>query len=175
MMGYGDQVGLIPRTCNELFNRIKSSTDADPALSFRIEVSYMEIYNEKVWFSLFVRFLTCSTLRRQVRDLLNPNNKGNLKVREHPILGPYVEDLAKVVVTSFADIEQLMDEGNKSRTVAATNMNETSSRSHAVFTMFFTQSRKDDTTGLSSEKVLFFFFFGECDFTSAHTSQFSGQ
>jgi hypothetical protein len=53
----------------------------------------------------------------RVRDLLNPNNKGNLRVREHPILGPYVEDLSKLAVTSFEDILELMDEGNKARTV----------------------------------------------------------
>ena len=50
-----------------------------------------------------------------VRDLLNPKNKGNLRVREHPLLGPYVEDLSKLVVTSFADINNLIDEGNKAR------------------------------------------------------------
>jgi len=50
-----------------------------------------------------------------VRDLLNPKNKSNLRVREHPLLGPYVEDLSKLVVTSFADINSLIDEGNKAR------------------------------------------------------------
>ena len=89
----------------------------------------------------------------RVRDLLNPNNKGNLRVREHPILGPYVEDLSKLAVTSFEDILDLMDEGNKARTVAATNMNETSSRSHAVFTIIFTQHKHDETSGLTAEKV----------------------
>jgi kinesin family protein 1 len=74
-----------------------------------------------------------------VRDLLNPRSTGNLKVREHPVLGPYVEDLSKMAVSSFDDIHLLMDEGNKARTVAATNMNETSSRSHAVFSVIFTQ------------------------------------
>ncbi|KAF3259590.1 kinesin-like protein Klp8 [Orbilia oligospora] len=103
--------------------------------SFDREVSYLEIYNEKV------------------RDLLNPSNKGALKVREHPSLGPYVEDLAKLVVTSFREIENLMDEGNKARTVAATNMNETSSRSHAVFTLILTQKRHDVETGFDTEKV----------------------
>jgi kinesin family protein 1 len=68
----------------------------------------MQIYNEKV------------------RDLLNPKNSGNLRVREHPILGPYVEDLSKLVVNSYHEMMTLMDEGNKARTVAATNMNETS-------------------------------------------------
>ncbi|KAI8089150.1 uncharacterized protein BX664DRAFT_332300 [Halteromyces radiatus] len=133
MMGYGEDTGIIPRTCMELFNRINRNTD--PNLTYGAEVSYIEIYNEKV------------------RDLLNPKNKGNLKVREHPSTGPYVEDLSRLVVTSFDDINHLMDEGNKARTVAATNMNETSSRSHAVFTVFLTQKRRDELTKLETEKV----------------------
>lgn len=104
-------------------------------IALQVEVSYMEIYCERV------------------RDLLNPKNKGNLKVREHPLLGPYVEDLSKLAVTSYEDIHDLIDEGNKARTVAATNMNETSSRSHAVFTIFFTQQRHDQMTDLVTEKV----------------------
>lgn len=61
--------------------------------------------------------------------------------REHPVLGPYVENLEKLAVQTFSDISRLMDEGNKSRTVAATNMNAVSSRSHAVFTLVLTQKR----------------------------------
>ncbi|KAK3839567.1 MAG: hypothetical protein JOS17DRAFT_679007 [Linnemannia elongata] len=133
MMGYGEDRGIIPLSCHELFRRIEANTD--PTLSYRVEVSYMEIYCERV------------------RDLLNPKNKGHLKVREHPSLGPYVEDLSKLMVTSFKDIENLMDEGNKARTVAATNMNETSSRSHAVFTVLLTQRRHDTLTKLETEKV----------------------
>ncbi|KAF9408806.1 kinesin-like protein Klp8 [Podila epigama] len=132
-MGYGEERGIIPLSCHELFRRIEANTD--PTLSYRVEVSYMEIYCERV------------------RDLLNPKNKGHLKVREHPSLGPYVEDLSKLMVTSFRDIESLMDEGNKARTVAATNMNETSSRSHAVFTVLLTQKRHDIMTKLDTEKV----------------------
>ena len=92
-MGYGEDRGIIPLSCHELFRRIEANTDS--TLSYRVEVSYMEIYCERV------------------RDLLNPKNKGHLKVREHPSLGPYVEDLSKLMVTSFKDIENLMDEGNK--------------------------------------------------------------
>lgn len=56
----------------------------------------------------------------EVRDLLNPSNKGSLKVREHPTLGPYVENLSKCAVENFDDIERLMDEGTKvSRLVLA--------------------------------------------------------
>lgn len=53
----------------------------------------------------------------RVRDLLNPKSQGTLRVREHPILGPYVEDLSKLAVTGFSDIRDLMDAGNKARSV----------------------------------------------------------
>lgn len=125
--------GIIPQLCEDLFSRLTSEKDAD--VKYNVEVSYMEIYCERV------------------RDLLNPKNKQNLRVREHPLLGPYVEDLSKIVVTSFGDVNNLIDEGNKSRTVAATNMNETSSRSHAVFTLILTQSRYDQQSGMTGEKV----------------------
>ncbi|OAG40094.1 hypothetical protein AYO21_05775 [Fonsecaea monophora] len=134
MMGYGDEAGVIPRICREMFERI-NGLQSDPHLTCTVEVSYLEIYNERV------------------RDLLNPATKGNLRVREHPSTGPYVEDLAKLAVRSFSEIENLMDEGNKARTVAATNMNETSSRSHAVFTLTLTQKRHDAETSMDTEKV----------------------
>ena len=69
-----------------------------------LQVSYMEIYCERV------------------RDLLNPGNKNSLRVREHPLLGPYVEDLSKLAVQSFNDIKSLIDEGNKARLVAGIDL-----------------------------------------------------
>ncbi len=51
----------------------------------------------------------------RVRDLLNPANTDNLKVREHAILGPYVEDLSKLAVVNYKNISDLMEEGNKAR------------------------------------------------------------
>ncbi|XP_036961578.1 kinesin-like protein KIF1B isoform X5 [Acanthopagrus latus] len=136
MMGKQEegQEGIIPMLCEDLFEKINEDSNKEE-LSYSVEVSYMEIYCERV------------------RDLLNPKNKGNLRVREHPLMGPYVEDLSKLAVTSYTDIADLMDAGNKARTVAATNMNETSSRSHAVFTIVFTQKKHDSETDLSTEKV----------------------
>ncbi|CAL9702874.1 unnamed protein product [Knipowitschia caucasica] len=134
MMGREGQEGIIPMLCEDLFEKISLDNNKEQ-LSYSVEVSYMEIYCERV------------------RDLLNPKNKGNLRVREHPLLGPYVEDLSKLAVTSYTDIADLMDAGNKARTVAATNMNETSSRSHAVFTIVFTQKKHDNESDLSTEKV----------------------
>uniref|UniRef100_A0A2K6MVP6 Kinesin family member 13A n=1 Tax=Rhinopithecus bieti TaxID=61621 RepID=A0A2K6MVP6_RHIBE len=134
MMGHAEQLGLIPRLCCALFKRI--SLEQNESQTFKVEVSYMEIYNEKV------------------RDLLDPKgNRQSLKVREHKVLGPYVDGLSQLAVTSFEDIESLMSEGNKSRTVAATNMNEESSRSHAVFNIIITQTLYDLQSGNSGEKV----------------------
>ncbi|XP_033496289.2 kinesin-like protein KIF13A isoform X2 [Epinephelus lanceolatus] len=134
MMGNGDQPGLIPRLCCSLFERVHK--EENEAHTFKVEVSYMEIYNEKV------------------RDLLDPKgSRQSLKVREHKVLGPYVDGLSQLAVTSFEDIEVLMSEGNKSRTVAATNMNEESSRSHGVFSIIVTQTLYDLQSGNSGEKV----------------------
>ncbi|XP_040827403.1 kinesin-like protein KIF13B, partial [Ochotona curzoniae] len=80
-------------------------------------------------------------------------SRQTLKVREHSVLGPYVDGLSKLAVTSYKDIESLMSEGNKSRTVAATNMNEESSRSHAVFKITLTHTLYDVKSGTSGEKV----------------------
>ncbi|XP_047368285.1 kinesin-like protein KIF13A isoform X7 [Vespa velutina] len=134
MMGSGDQKGIIPRLCDNLFDMIAKQQSSQ--LTFKVEVSYMEIYNEKV------------------HDLLDPKpNKHSLKVREHNVLGPYVDGLSQLAVTSFQDIDNLMAEGNKSRTVAATNMNSESSRSHAVFSVILTQTLTDSKSGVSGEKV----------------------
>uniref|UniRef100_A0A4W3IV46 Kinesin family member 13B n=1 Tax=Callorhinchus milii TaxID=7868 RepID=A0A4W3IV46_CALMI len=134
MMGTKDKPGLIPRLCSTLFERTLQEENDEQ--SFKVEVSYMEIYNEKV------------------RDLLDPKgSRQTLKVREHKVLGPYVDGLSRLAVASYKDIESLMSEGNKSRTVAATNMNEESSRSHAVFNIILTHTLYDLQSGTSGEKV----------------------
>ncbi|XP_071244840.1 kinesin-like protein KIF16B isoform X11 [Salvelinus alpinus] len=126
MMGNPGDAGLIPRICEGLFSRIAGMTRWDEA-SFRTEVSYLEIYNERV------------------RDLLRRKSTQtyNLRVREHPKDGPYVEDLSKHLVQNYHDVDELMEAGNINRTTAATDMNDTSSRSHAIFTINFTQAKFD--------------------------------
>ena len=133
MMGGSGEPGLIPRLCTKLFDRVGDIAVQENGITIKVEVSYMEIYNEKV------------------RDLLGGHSQ--LKVREHKVLGPYVEGLSKLIVKSFNDINVLIDEGNQSRTVASTNMNSESSRSHAVFNIIVTQITHDDMTNLETEKV----------------------
>ena len=99
-----------------MFHEMKEGT------TYKVEVSYLEIYNERV------------------KDLLKKNSSHNLKVREHPSQGPYVQDLSRHLVLEYKDIMRLMEQGNDLRTTASTNMNDTSSRSHAIFTIFFVQA-----------------------------------
>ncbi|XP_024288175.2 uncharacterized protein LOC112258191 isoform X2 [Oncorhynchus tshawytscha] len=128
MMGSPGDFGLIPRICEGLFCQISEKSQGDGA-SFRTEVSYLEIYNERV------------------QDLLttksSPENGSGLKVREHPKDGPYVEDLSKHLVQNYRDIEKLLHAGKAKRTTSSTGMNDVSSRSHAIFTINFTQARFD--------------------------------
>ncbi|XP_055788790.1 kinesin-like protein KIF16B isoform X4 [Salvelinus fontinalis] len=128
MMGSPGDKGLIPRMCEGLFCQISEESQGDGA-SFRTEVSYLEIYNERV------------------QDLLttkkSPENRSGLKVREHPKDGPYVEDLSKHLVQNYRDIEKLLHAGKARRTTSSTGMNDVSSRSHAIFTINFTQARFD--------------------------------
>ncbi|KAK9541753.1 hypothetical protein VZT92_001774 [Zoarces viviparus] len=126
MMGHTGDKGLIPRICEGLFCEM-SRRGKSQAVSFRTEVSYLEIHNERV------------------QDLLKRTTPsyGGLRVREHPRDGTYVENLSKLLVHSHSDMDDLIILGNANRTTASTGMNEVSSRSHAIFTIRFTQALFD--------------------------------
>ena len=139
MMGTPTQPGLIPRTCEDLFQRIESSVS--PHISYTVRVSYFEVYNE------------------HVRDLLVPSIHSSdkqpyyLKIRESPIEGPYVKDLTEVPVKNYAELLRFMRIGDASRTTASTKMNDTSSRSHAVFTIMLKQIHHDLSTDSTTERL----------------------
>lgn len=136
MMGTPDHMGLIPRTCRDLFERIEENQD--PNVTFSVRVSYFEVYNE------------------HVRDLLVPRRGEHqyyLKVRESPTDGPYVKDLTEVPVRGIAEVLKWIRLGDQSRTVASTRMNDTSSRSHAVFTLVLKQIHHDMDTDETTERL----------------------
>ncbi len=81
------------------------------------------------------------------------DKKTSLRVREHNVLGPYVDGLRAFAVNDYSAIAALIAEGTKSRVTAATAMNDTSSRSHAVFTITITQSQYDSLSGNTGEKT----------------------
>ncbi|KAK6855795.1 Kinesin [Apiospora arundinis] len=138
MMGTPDQPGLIPRTCEDLFQRIEAAQQETPNISYHVRASYFEVYNE------------------HVRDLLVPVHPNQppyyLKIRESPTEGPYVKDLTDVPVRNIAEILRYMRKGDASRTTASTKMNDTSSRSHAVFTIMLKQIHHDMETDETTER-----------------------
>lgn len=117
VMGYKDSPGIIPRSVDAIFEE-KKTLEANNSKELRVWISFVEIYNE------------------QVRDLLHAGaDITELKVMDHPKLGVYVPGLTEAACCNPDDVQRLMDFGTKKRVTAATQMNATSSRSHAVFTV----------------------------------------
>jgi hypothetical protein len=139
MMGTPEQRGLIPRTCEDLFQRIEAAHNETPNIAYNVRVSYFEVYNE------------------HVRDLLVPVHPNQppyyLKIRESPIEGPYIKDLTDAPVKNISEIMRYMKMGDASRTTASTKMNDTSSRSHAVFTIMLKQIHHDMDTDETTERM----------------------
>ncbi|XP_021053461.1 kinesin-like protein KIF14 isoform X2 [Mus pahari] len=132
MMGLNEEPGIIPRFCEDLFAQIAKKQTSE--VSYHLEMSFFEVYNEKI------------------HDLLvckgeNGQRKQPLRVREHPVSGPYVEGLSMNVVGSYSDIQSWLELGNKQRATAATGMNDKSSRSHSVFTLVMTQTKTEVVEG----------------------------
>merc|ERR1719161_3468582 len=105
--------GVIPRTFEHIFKNINTT----PTKKFLVRASYLEIYNE------------------EIRDLLSKNPKAKLDLKDHPDGGVFVKDLSNLIVKSVADLKQVMEVGQRNRSVASTLMNNESSRSHSIFTI----------------------------------------
>ncbi len=102
--------GVIPRAVKDLFDNIQSKCDSNA----HVELSYMEVYNE------------------EIRDLMNANEKAELRIRETLDGEVYVRGLQSRSVSNPGEIGKLMEEASKRRVVASTKMNAESSRSHAI-------------------------------------------
>lgn len=103
--------GVIPNSFEHIFTHISRSQNQQ----YLVRASYLEIYQE------------------EIRDLLSKDQSHRLELRERPDTGVYVKDLSSFVTKSVREIEHVMNVGNQNRSVGATNMNEHSSRSHAIF------------------------------------------
>ncbi|XP_031645492.1 kinesin-like protein KIF3A isoform X3 [Oncorhynchus kisutch] len=113
--------GIIPNSFAHVFGHIAK---AEGDTRFLVRVSYLEIYNE------------------EVRDLLGKDQMQRLEVKERPDVGVYIKDLSGYVVNNADDMDRIMTMGHKNRSVGSTNMNEHSSRSHAIFTITIECSEK---------------------------------
>lgn len=137
------EAGIIPRFCHELFRRIDQMKGK---ISAEIEVSYFEIYNEKIHDLLAV---TPSLIGGQLSTPSSQLKRPALRVREHPTWGPYVVDLNTHPVDSHAALRNWLAVGNSQRATAATGMNDKSSRSHSIFNIILNISETvdvDDST-----------------------------
>ncbi|XP_020570050.1 kinesin-like protein KIF3A isoform X2 [Oryzias latipes] len=113
--------GIIPNSFAHIFGHIAK---AEGDTRFLVRVSYLEIYNE------------------EVRDLLGKDQMQRLEVKERPDIGVYIKDLTSYAANNADDMDRIMTVGHKNRSVGATNMNEHSSRSHAIFTVTIEYSEK---------------------------------
>ena len=123
--------GIIPRIVEQIFASILASPGN---IEYTVRVSYMEIYMERI------------------RDLLQPQND-NLPVHEEKSRGVYVKGLLEIYVSSVQEVYEVMRRGGAARAVAATNMNQESSRSHSIFVITITQ--KNVETGSAKSGQLF--------------------
>lgn len=114
--------GIIPRMVRTVFNRIETASEA---IEFTVKVSMVEIYMEKI------------------RDLIDPS-KDNLRIHEEKGKGVYIQDVEEIFISEEKQVYELMKIGNQNRSVAATNMNAESSRSHSLFILTVTQNNTQD-------------------------------
>jgi len=114
---YDEGRGIIPRSIENIFNHIENLTTNT---KFMVRASYLQIYNEVI------------------NDLLKPE-KTNLNIREDKKKGVYVEGLSEWSVQKSIDIYNLLKKGSTNRATSFTKMNDTSSRSHAVFVLTLEQ------------------------------------
>uniref|UniRef100_A0A8D2N876 Kinesin motor domain-containing protein n=1 Tax=Zonotrichia albicollis TaxID=44394 RepID=A0A8D2N876_ZONAL len=116
-------VGVIPRVIKLLFEEKQQRHDWD----FVLKVSYLEIYNE------------------DILDLLCPSRERSpISIREDPKEGIKIVGLTERNVTCAQETVSCLEQGNNCRTVGSTAMNSQSSRSHAIFTIFIDQKKKND-------------------------------
>uniref|UniRef100_A0A2K5CL57 Kinesin-like protein n=1 Tax=Aotus nancymaae TaxID=37293 RepID=A0A2K5CL57_AOTNA len=109
--GDPEKRGVIPNSFDHIFTHISRSQNQQ----YLVRASYLEIYQE------------------EIRDLLSKDQTKRPELKERPDTGVYVKDLSSFVTKSVKEIEHVMNLGNQNRSVGATNMNEHSSRSHAIF------------------------------------------
>jgi len=130
--------GLIPRFLTDIFEQLKSQKEASHSsgkgmgnsegagggpvlLNYKIAASFLEVYGE------------------DVHDLLDRDRK-SLPLREDSSGGVVIAGLTSRPVANTAEALDVLHEGTMNRTTAATLMNLTSSRSHAVFTIHLSQT-----------------------------------
>jgi Kinesin motor domain len=123
MEGTSKSLGINYRAVKEIFEIIDSRTDTH---TYSIEISILEVYNE------------------QIRDLLNPSSK-KIEIREDSKGSMHVNGIEYFSVSGYKDIINAIETGKNSRSVGCTNVNEYSSRSHSIVTIYIHCNTTDNS------------------------------
>lgn len=139
--------GLLPRMVEVLFQHFNEETEKGSKV--KVNVSYLEIYNEKVRDLLVPPLIeekpsaVQKTLSSGQQQHQQQQPQQQMTVRYHPKLGVFVEGLSSPTVESCEACMELVDFGQNMRSMSSTSLNAQSSRSHAVFTFTFERAAKD--------------------------------
>lgn len=120
------QHGIVPKITQALYAHIES--EAAQAYHFRVTLSFLEIYNEKVF------------------DLLRASRK-DLKIRQTKSKGFHVPALSTHEVGDAKRMAALVEAGFRNRSTSATKQNEASSRSHSMLSLIISKAPKDESSG----------------------------
>ena len=124
--------GITHLAARDIFDRIA----ADPKHSYAVRVSFLEIYNEEV------RDLLVASDGKAGAAASSGQKQATLAVREDPKLGVFVENLTSHRVYNLDTLLHYLNLGEKHKSVAATGMNDRSSRSHTIFRITVERKKK---------------------------------
>jgi kinesin family protein 6/9 len=125
--------GVVPRAMTQLFGEVNARIEFE----YRVSVTYMEIYNEKIYDLL--------------SDLSNPNVAHDFTIAEEKDgRGTFVRGLTEIEVKDENEVLNLLFRGELSRTTAQHKLNRKSNRSHSIFTMYLQQRQRSGV----SERVV---------------------
>ncbi|XP_021948047.1 kinesin-like protein KIF21A isoform X2 [Folsomia candida] len=144
--------GIIPRAVTYLFSQIEKlrKEKSQDRVDFTVQLNFVELYNEDV-----VDLLNQSSMRPSSAVPSRPGSaNGPIKIHEDTNGSIYLVGVQTVNVSTCHETLSILREGALSRTTASTNMNDTSSRSHAIFTMHVTQTRVSNNFGEAELETL---------------------
>ncbi|XP_057976199.1 kinesin-like protein KIN-4A isoform X5 [Malania oleifera] len=134
----GCNTGLIPQVMNALFNKIEMLKHQ---IEFQLHVSFIEILKEEVRDLLDYPSLSKSETNGHAGKITAPG-RPPIQIRETSNGVITLAGSTEVAVSTLKEMAACLEQGSLSRATGSTNMNNQSSRSHAIFTITLSQMRK---------------------------------
>ncbi|KAJ1895493.1 hypothetical protein LPJ66_004564 [Kickxella alabastrina] len=129
-----DMQGVVPRAINEIWNHLENRSNTKAGFTYSVDISFLELHNE------------------DLVDLLNPRSAAGSRgptIREDSRGNMVLVGVERKPASHASDILGFLHQGALSRTTASTDMNHTSSRSHAIFTIFLRQQDRRSSAMLA--------------------------